>query len=251
MTATAAADPGTPPGELPVVRLSDAVFGWRKDRPVLRIADLTISPGERVFISGPSGSGKSTLLALIGGVLTASTGTVTVLGQSLAELSAARRDALRAEHIGFIFQMFNLLPYLSVIENVALPCRFSARRRERVREQGNDVPTEAGRLLAHLGLGDPDFLHRPVTQLSIGQQQRVAAARALIGRPDLVIADEPTSSLDTDARANFLELLIAECRAVGSAVVFVSHDRSLASMFDRQLALPDINRVPAQENGFG
>ena len=242
------ADPGNSPGsKLPVVRLTDAAFGWRPDRPILRIADLTINAGERVFITGPSGSGKSTLLGLIGGVLTPSSGTVAVLGRSLGSLGAAQRDALRAAHIGFIFQLFNLLPYLSVIENVVLPCRFSTKRRNRARAGGNDVVTEGSRLLARLGLGDADFLHRPVTQLSIGQQQRVAAARALIGRPDLVIADEPTSSLDTDARANFLELLMAECRTAGSAVVFVSHDRSLARLFDRQVALMDLNQVPAQE----
>ena len=147
--------------------------------------------------------------------------------------------------------MFNLLPYLSVVDNVCLPCRFSGQRRQRALADGRDLAGEAGRLLTHLGLGDPDLLHRPVTQLSIGQQQRVAAARALIGRPQLVIADEPTSALDSDARMNFLELLMTECKAAGSAVVFVSHDRSLASLFDRQISLPDINRLTIRETANG
>jgi putative ABC transport system ATP-binding protein len=147
------------------------------------------------------------------------------------------------DRIGFIFQMFNLLPYLSVRDNVALPCRFSARRRARALTEATDIRTEAERLLGHLGLSDRDLLDRRVTELSIGQQQRVAAARALIGRPELVIADEPTSSLDTDARGDFLALLMRECTAAGSAIVFVSHDRSLAARFDRQVELTELNRL--------
>jgi putative ABC transport system ATP-binding protein len=225
------------------VDLRDVVFGWTPGKPLLSIDRLEVAPGERVFISGPSGSGKSTLLGLIGGVLTPDSGSVRVLGQSLGELSAARRDALRVDRIGFIFQMFNLLPYLSVRDNVALPCRFSARRRARALTEATDIRTEAERLLGHLGLDDPALLDRRVTELSIGQQQRVAAARALIGRPELVIADEPTSSLDTDARADFLALLMRECTAAGSAIVFVSHDRSLAARFDRRVELTELNSL--------
>lgn len=225
------------------VDLRDVTFGWTPGQPLLDIDRLEVAPGERVFISGPSGSGKSTLLGLIGGVLTPGSGTVRVLGESLGELSAARRDALRVDRIGFIFQMFNLLPYLSVRDNVALPCRFSARRRARALTEATDIRTEAERLLGHLGLDDAALLDRRVTELSIGQQQRVAAARALIGRPELVIADEPTSSLDADARADFLALLMSECTAAGSAIVFVSHDRSLAGRFDRQVDLLELNRL--------
>lgn len=223
------------------VELVDVDFGWVPGPPLLRIAGLRVAPGERLFISGPSGSGKSTLLGLIGGVLTARSGTVRILGEDLGAISAARRDRLRADHIGFIFQMFNLLPYLSVQDNVALACRFSARRRARIAAAGSDVRGEAGRLLGRLGLTDPALLARPVTALSIGQQQRVAAARALIGRPELVIADEPTSALDADARQGFLDLLIGECRAAGSAIVFVSHDQGLATHFDRRVSLGELN----------
>ncbi|MEQ1802650.1 MAG: ABC transporter ATP-binding protein [Gammaproteobacteria bacterium] len=229
------------------VELRDVVFGWGRGEPLLQIDALDIAPGERVFISGPSGSGKSTLLGLIGGVLTATSGTVRVLGESLGDIGAARRDALRVDRIGFIFQMFNLLPYLSVRDNVALPCRFSARRRARALTEATDIRTEAERLLSHLGLDDPALLDRRVTELSIGQQQRVAAARALIGRPELLIADEPTSSLDADARAEFLSLLMSECTAAGSAIVFVSHDRSLASQFDRQVDLLALNRLARRQ----
>jgi putative ABC transport system ATP-binding protein len=191
-----------------------------------------------VFLKGASGSGKSTLLGLIGGVLTHDAGDVRILGQPLQELSAIRRDAFRASHIGYIFQMFNLLPFLSTVENVLLTTRFSRERASRV---GGDPRGEAKRLLAALGLRDPALLERPITALSIGQQQRVAAARALMGRPELVIADEPTSALDTDSRFDFLELLQSECAAAGSSLLFVSHDTGLAGAFDRTVAMGDIN----------
>ncbi len=229
------------------VELAEVTFGWTPGPPLLQIAALTLAPGESLFVSGPSGCGKSTLLGLIGGVLTARTGHVRILDQDLGQLSAARRDRLRADHIGFIFQMFNLLPYLSVLDNVALSCRFSARRRSRITAAGNDVGSEAQRLLGRLGLTDPALLARPVTALSIGQQQRVAAARALIGQPDLVIADEPTSALDADARRDFLELLISECQAAGSAIIFVSHDQTLAARFDRRISLAMLNTAARTE----
>jgi putative ABC transport system ATP-binding protein len=239
--------PEAAPAPSPAIALADVEFRWHQDRPLLRIPRLTIAPGERVFIGGSSGSGKSTLLGLVGGVLTAGSGTVTVLGHDFSRLRAAARDTVRADGIGFIFQMFNLLPYLNVLDNVTLPCRFSARRSARARAAGGVVRSEAVRLLDRLGLGDRALHGRPVTELSIGQQQRVAAARALIGRPDLVIADEPTSSLDADARSRFIELLVGECAAAGSTVIFVSHDRSLAGQFDRRIELEDLNVLTVAE----
>jgi putative ABC transport system ATP-binding protein len=224
----------------PAVDITDLRFAWTPGRPVLDLPRLVIPRGERVFLRGPSGSGKSTLLGVVGGVLPPQAGTVRVLGEDLGRLSASRRDALRADGIGFVFQMFNLLPYLSVVDNVILPARFSARRRERA---GSDLEGAARRLLAALGLGQPALLARPVAELSIGQQQRVAAARALLGAPELLIADEPTSALDSDAREAFLALLMQECAAAGTTLLFVSHDISLGRLFDRQLSLPDINRA--------
>jgi putative ABC transport system ATP-binding protein len=225
----------------PVIDLESVRYAFEPARPVLDVERFTVAAGERVFLGGPSGSGKSTLLGLVAGVLVADAGHVRVLGTDLGAEPGAARDALRAARIGVIFQMFNLLPYLSVIDNVLLPVRFSAARRARLAAPHE----EARRLLDALGLGATALLGRGVGALSIGQQQRVAAARALIGRPDLVIADEPTSSLDWDARAAFLELLVQECRAAGSTLLFVSHDRSLAPQFDRSESLAVLNRVPA------
>jgi putative ABC transport system ATP-binding protein len=230
--------------EGPAIAIRDLSFRWRPDRPPVLILDtLEIRPGERVFIEGPSGSGKTTLLGLLAGVLQASDGTLEVLGHPMHRLRAVERDRFRADHVGYVFQMFNLIPYLSMVENVALPCRFSRRRRTRALARGGDLAAEAGRLLDHLDLSDPALRARPVTELSVGQQQRVAAARALMGAPEIMIADEPTSALDADRREAFIQLLFRECQAAGLTLIFVSHDASLEGLFDRTLRLAEINRV--------
>lgn len=219
------------------VSLSALRFGWPgADRPCLDIAGFTLSAGERLFLHGPSGSGKTTLLSLIGGVLRADAGSLQVLGTELSALSGPRRDRFRADHIGFIFQQFNLIPYLSAAENIALPCRFSPLRAQRA----GDVGAAVARLAGHLDL-PADLLARPAAELSVGQQQRVAAARALIGAPALVVADEPTSALDAARQHSFLELLLGECATAGASLLFVSHDLRLAGRFDRCVALGEIN----------
>lgn len=232
-----------------VIDLRDAEFAWKRVGPaVVDLERLTVTRGERLFLKGPSGSGKSTLLNLLGGVTVARRGTVSVLGQDLGALTGSARDRFRADHVGYIFQLFNLVPYLTVLDNVLLPLRFSRARRERVRIRGG-MRAEAARLIAHLGL-DSDLLERPATELSVGQQQRVAAARALIGGPELVIADEPTSALDADTRALFIRLLMDECAAQDATLVFVSHDASLEPLFDRGLNLREINRVGSINGGI-
>jgi putative ABC transport system ATP-binding protein len=235
-----AAPAAAPP---PVVRLDGVRFRWRRRGPeILVLEDVAVGRGERLFIEGPSGSGKSTLLGLLAGVTVAQAGSVQVLGQALEGLSGAARDRFRADHIGYIFQQFNLIPYLGIVDNVLLPCRFSALRRERALARSPDLRAEAKRLLGHLDLADPELLREPVTSLSVGQQQRVAAARALMGAPELVIADEPTSSLDADRRRTFVQLLFDECAMRGATLVFVSHDASLEPLFDRTLKLAEANR---------
>ncbi len=227
-----------------MIELSGLRFRWRRSEPlVIDIDSLAVAAGERVFIKGPSGSGKTTLLNLLAGVARPEAGTVTVAGTALSALTGAARDAFRADHIGFVFQLFNLVPYLSLIDNVLLPCSFSALRRERCRERAADLTAEAERLLAHMELDVAALARRPVAELSVGQQQRVAVARALIGAPALIIADEPTSALDADSRAAFLDLLFGEVAAVGATLVYVSHDASIEGRFDRGLDLTALNKA--------
>jgi len=230
------------PPASPTVSVRDLRYRWSaRESDVLDIAELTVAGGERVFVEGPSGSGKTTLLNLLAGIATPTKGTVSVLGTDLGRLNGAQRDTFRSRHIGFVFQMFNLIPYLSLIDNVLLSCRFSVERRRTIEKRGRSPAQEARRLLEHLNLDVEALAKRPVTRLSTGQQQRVAVARALIGHPDLVICDEPTSALDTDARWSFLDLLFREVAAAEATLVFVSHDRTLAEGFDRTVALAAVN----------
>jgi len=228
----------------PLVSVDELRFRWNRNQPpCVDIEHFEVHAGERIFVHGPSGSGKSTLLGLLGGVLVAEHGQVSIAidGQAteLEALGSAARDRFRVDHIGFVFQQFNLIPYLSVLDNVLLPCRFSARRNQKA---GPTPQAEARRLLRALDLA-PELTERPVTQLSVGQQQRVAVARALIGRPEIVIADEPTSALDAQRQDRFLDLLLQECAASNASLLFVSHDRRLASHFTREVALHELNRA--------
>lgn len=227
----------------PLLEARDLRFAWPgAAADTLSLDGFVLEAGARLFVYGDSGCGKSTLLALLAGVLVARSGRVALLGSDWAQLPAARRDARRADHVGVIFQQFNLLPYLSVLDNVLLPCRFSKRRAARCGEQG---PAAAAReLLARVAL--PEALwSRPARTLSVGQQQRVAAARSLIGAPELVIADEPTSALDANRRDEFMALLLGQCEASGAALVFVSHDERLAAAFGERLDLAAANKALA------
>ncbi len=223
-----------------MLQVQDLHYRWPGAAADAVVIDaLDVAAGQTLFLHGPSGCGKSTLLGLLAGVLVARQGRVGLLGQDWAALPAGRRDARRADHVGVIFQQFNLLPYLSVLDNVLLPCRFSARRAGRC----TGSPTQAAQsLLQRMGLA-ASLWSRPAALLSVGQQQRVAAARALIGTPELVIADEPTSALDAALRDDFMRLLLGECAASASTLIFVSHDERLAERFDRRLSLPALNRA--------
>ncbi|MCZ0932595.1 MAG: ABC transporter ATP-binding protein [Oligoflexia bacterium] len=238
-----------------LLRISNLKFGWPgSETPLLDIDSFEVKLKERVFLQGPSGSGKSTLLNLIGGVLIPQEGRIECLKVDLAKLDSEARDRFRGNHMGFIFQMFNLLPYFSAIENVTLPCKFSKKKSERVLGQNSSLEDEANRLLFELKISPKVLKGKTVTQLSVGQQQRVATARALMGRPELIIADEPTSALDANIRNSFLKLLFEECKKFGTTLIFVSHDQSLGEKFDRVVSLKDINKaVPPdqQEEEFG
>lgn len=207
----------------------------------LAIDFFELQRGERVLLTGTSGSGKSTLLGLITGIIAPQTGTICVLGQNIGTMRGAARDRFRAEHMGIIFQMFNLLPYASVLDNILLPLQFAKRRRARA-AHASDEKTEATRLLQRMDV-DPALLVKPASVLSVGQQQRVACARALIGKPDLIIADEPTSALDHGTRNAFLDLLFQEADDAGATVLMVSHDKTLAPKFTRIVPLRSISRT--------
>ena len=223
------------------ISISNLVFRWpKRPTPCLIIDQFTAEAREHVFLHGASGSGKSTLLNLIGCVLTPESGKLELLGKEVSAISSLAQDRFRVDHIGFIFQQFNLIPYLSVLDNVLLPCRFSARRAARATSDGRSLLVEAERLLAELDL-EPQLGGQMAAELSVGQQQRVAAARALIGRPEIIMADEPTSALDAARQEAFVDLLIAEAVVAGSTLIFVSHDQRLARHFDRCVRIEDIN----------
>lgn len=219
----------------PLLTLNQLRYTWPgADAPIV-LPDMSLSAGEKVFLYGPSGSGKSTLLALIGGLIMPDRGEIVFSGTRLDELKPSQRDRFRADHLGIIFQQFNLLPWLDVKANVALPCQFSSHR---ARQTGG-VADAVVQLLMGMDL-ESELWSRRADALSVGQQQRVAAARALIGRPDLILADEPTSALDADRRQIFVDLLFEQVEHSGSTLLFVSHDEALAARFDRQLSLAGV-----------
>jgi len=217
-----------------VVAVRDLEFGWSREATFMRIESLAVFRGERVFVHGPSGSGKSTLLGLIAGIHLPRRGSVLIQGRDTRSLSCGGRDALRGAEMGFVFQQFNLLPYLSVVDNVLLPLTFAAERRRRAGGWSEGRRQAIG-LLERLGMAAS--LERPPGALSVGQQQRVAVARALLGAPPLVLCDEPTSALDERARDEFMRLLLAECGRSQAALLFVSHDRALMPHFERRVWL--------------
>ncbi len=229
-------------GKIVQIKKRNYTWGDRGNREFsnpfqLNIADFQIGKREKILLQGPSGSGKSTLAGLLCGTIRPSAGEISVVGRSLNGLSAIQLDRHRADNIGIIFQLLNLVPYLSALENVLLPLEFSKLRKLNVGMDRVSFRKEAMRLMKELGLDSfHDYNAKPVN-LSVGQQQRVAAARALIGSPGLVIADEPTSALDEENRTKFLELLFTQAEKSGSSLLMISHDFSLAHHFDRTVSL--------------
>lgn len=224
-----------------MITLENVLFKWhaKQSEPTINITKLDIDQGEHVFLHGPSGCGKSTLLSLLAGVTVPTQGNIELLGKAINQLSNSKRDRFRADHIGYIFQNFNLLPYLSPIENVTLGCQFSKQRQKNALKNSATMAAEASSLLSALGLND-NLQNQAVAQLSIGQQQRVAAARAFIGSPEIIIADEPTSALDTQNRQAFVKLLFEQASAANSTLIFVSHDETLQTLFTRSISLVEL-----------
>ena len=213
------------------IAIKNLKFAYGENQ-ILNINDFSVQSGEFVFLHGASGSGKSTLLELLAGVLHTQSGQLQILGENLNDKSAPELDLFRAKNIGYIFQSFNLIPYLSVAENIQLPLMFLKSKPDQ-------------QLYQHLiqSLQLDAYVHRKVTDLSVGQQQRVAVARALMKQPKLILADEPTSALDYDHREKFLRLLFQLCRKDQTSVLFVSHDRTIEKLFDRSISLATLNLV--------
>ena len=216
------------------INISNLSFSWPKqDAFSLQIDHWQVNEGQSVFLYGPSGSGKSTLLNLLSGVMKADTGKIEIFGEDITALSAKKRDLFRADNIGVVFQQFNLLPFLTGLENIQLANAF------RSKKLNKDADFEHN-IYNNLSLNE-EILQRKANTLSVGQQQRIAVARALIGKPKLIIADEPTSALDSELRDSFINLLLEN--ANNSSVIFVSHDKSLAAMFDQQFDIRALQSV--------
>lgn len=217
-----------------LVSVKDLNFRYSTDNSsMLDIPAWSLEPGEQVFLYGPSGTGKSTFLNLLAGILLPNTGEICVLGKRLNTLSGRQRDKWRAQHIGVVFQQFNLIPYLDAVSNIALAAHFAGTKKTRHR---------ALELLNALGI-DQHLHNQAASRLSIGQQQRVAIARALVNSPELLIVDEPTSALDQQNRDAFMSLLFDQAKLHQTALVFVSHDLALADAFHRVEALADLNQA--------
>lgn len=229
-------DPTRP--ELSAIRLNEIVYHYPKStKPVLHIDDWQVSTGEHVFIHGRSGTGKSTLLNLLAGILTSDTGEIEILGQSLSSLSSRQRDAFRAKHIGIVFQQFNLVSYLTVLENIQLAAYFADTSNQELEQRCKEM-------FKGLKL-DLELMNRRADRLSVGQQQRVAIARALINQPRLLIVDEPTSALDSDAKSGFMSMLMSLLRQTETTLIFVSHDEDLRSFFSQHISMAELNRASA------
>ncbi len=224
-----------------IIKIDSVRFYWsKKSNFKIFVPNLEIKKGEKVLLLGESGSGKTTLLSLMCGFLNPLSGNISINGNTINQLSSKTRDEYRADNIGIIFQQFNLLPYANVVDNVLLPLYFSKVRSNNVSNKKEKVIE----LFKQLRLPD-DIAQFRASSLSMGQQQRVAVARALIGNPSLIIADEPTSSLDADAQKIFLNLIFEQISENNSTLLMVSHDKSLSNQFDR---LIDINEILIRED---
>jgi putative ABC transport system ATP-binding protein len=226
------------------VELNNIRFHYASNpgKTVLNIPSWSVQNNDRILVTGPSGCGKSTLLSILCGLEHPNEGSVTLFGERIDKMNARQRDRFRANHIGYIFQKLNLIPYLNAIDNIMLATRFC---------ESNKVTSyqEVMAMLDSLNLSAQDW-NKPIRLLSVGQQQRVAIARALINKPKLLIADEPTSSLDLSNRDAFMTLLMSMIEMTDMTLLFVSHDVSLSGYFNHTQQLKQINHIEGGNNAF-
>lgn len=222
------------------IKLSNVSYRYDKNgsQSDLSVSDWQVPSGQKLFLRGESGSGKTTLLNLIAGVLVPDSGEIRLLGEPFSALSARKRDVFRAKHIGVVYQQFNLIPFVSVLKNVQLAAHFGA-------TPSDEVESTLAELLPKLALST-DCLAKQASHLSIGQQQRIAIARALINHPNILLVDEPTSALDATARDSFMELLIELCDKFNTTLLFVSHDTYLQQYFKDVINIAQLNSAKGE-----
>ena len=219
------------------LEIKNLLFKWNnKDNFSLKIKNLSIKRNKKVIMFGESGSGKSTLLNLISGILPPISGTIIIKDTIINNLSSNKKDSFRANNIGVIFQQFNILDYISPINNILLPCFFTNFKKKNKKFFYN----RAFNLASKLDLKKNILLQKNSRQLSVGQKQRVAIIRAVINKPFLIVADEPTSALDNRNKENFLDLLVNICETEKITLLMVSHDTSLKKYFDSNITLERI-----------
>jgi putative ABC transport system ATP-binding protein len=227
----------------PIIKFSNILFSYDKvlnkkvPNLVLNIPKWQVSRGQHTFISGVSGSGKSTLLNLLSGINSPDSGELIMLGQTLTKMSGKQLDVFRAKNIGVIFQQLNLIPYLSVLDNILLAAHLAKKTNDKTALQ-NRIEL----LIAKLNL-PLSILSKQASELSVGQQQRVAIVRAMVNEPAILIADEPTSALDQQSKSAFLALLFELVKSTNCTLLFVSHDQSLAEQFESVVEMSVLNQA--------
>ena len=220
------------------LEINNLLFKWHnEDNFLLKIKKLSIENNNKVIMFGESGSGKSTLLNLISGILSPISGTIIIKNKKITQFTPNKKDAFRANNIGVIFQQFNILDYISPLQNILLPCFFTNFKKKN-KKYFYDRAFE----LAHkLGLNKNILLQTNSNKLSVGQKQRVAILRSVINKPFLILADEPTSALDNKNKENFLDLLMTICETEKVTLLMVSHDTSLKKYFNIFINLEKIS----------
>ncbi|MFT7004727.1 MAG: putative ABC transport system ATP-binding protein [Sulfurimonas sp.] len=221
-----------------IININSCNFKYPNSKDnIIHIDSLSIKSGEHIFLRGKSGIGKSTFLNLLTGVLEPQSGNIEVLGVDLTTLNARQKDRFRGDNFGIVFQQFNLLPYLSVEENLSLVSKFSKQKSQNIQ----DLTKEIDAILEAVEIPN-EMKYKKAMQLSVGEQQRVSLARALLGKPKIIIADEPTSALDKETKEKFMKLLFKQVEAQKSTLIFVSHDIELTPYFKSVYDFNEINR---------